>query len=118
MASILLRTGNEYKADHHGPLQVDRYESKTLTGGSKRPVGAGQLCACSASLVDQLDLSRFDAHYQNDRAGACAYAPSVLLKALLLAYSQGIISSRGIERTYFANVLFTAITARGQPRLS
>jgi hypothetical protein len=26
-------------------------------------------------LVDQLDLSRFDAHYRNDAAGSCAYAP-------------------------------------------
>jgi hypothetical protein len=69
MASILLRTGNEYKADHHGPLQLDRYESKTFADGSRRPIGAGQLCACSASLVDQLDLSQFDAHYQNDKAG-------------------------------------------------
>jgi transposase len=47
-------------------------------------------------LVDQLDLSDFDDHYRNDKAGYCAYAPSILLKAVLLAYSQGIISSRGI----------------------
>jgi hypothetical protein len=30
MASILLRTGNEYKADHHGPLQVDRVSPRLL----------------------------------------------------------------------------------------
>jgi hypothetical protein len=30
MAPILLRTGNEYKADHHGPLQVDRVSPRLL----------------------------------------------------------------------------------------
>jgi transposase len=69
-------------------------------------------------LVDQLDLSQFDAHYQNDKAGACAYAPSVLLKAVLLAYSQGIISSRGIERACRDNVLFIAITADAKPHFT
>jgi transposase len=61
-------------------------------------------------LVDQLDLSRFDSHYRNDKVGSCAYAPSILLKAVLLAYSQGIISSRGIERACRDNVVFVAIT--------
>jgi transposase len=39
--------------------------------------------------VDVLDLSAFDAHYCNDAAGAPAHAPGMLLKAVLLAYSQG-----------------------------
>jgi transposase len=38
-------------------------------------------------LVDQLDLSRFDSHYRIEKVGSCADAPSVLLKAVLLAYS-------------------------------
>jgi hypothetical protein len=49
-------------------------------------------------LVDALDLSAFDEHYHNDEQGAPAYAPAMLLKAVLLAYSQGIVSSRAIER--------------------
>lgn len=36
-------------------------------------------------LVDDLDLSAFDAHYRNDDAGAPARAPGMLLKAVLLA---------------------------------
>jgi hypothetical protein len=48
-------------------------------------------------LVDVLDLSAFDAHYRNDTAGAPAHSPGMLLKAVLLAYSQGIVSSRRIE---------------------
>lgn len=69
-------------------------------------------------LVDQLDLSRKDCHYRNDKVGSCAYAPSILLKAVLLAYSQGIISSRGIERACRDNVVFVAITGDAKPHFT
>ena len=69
-------------------------------------------------LVDQLDLSRFDAHYRNDKAGCCAYAPSILLKAVLLAYSQGLVSSRAIERACRDNVVFVAITGDAKPHFT
>jgi hypothetical protein len=49
-------------------------------------------------LVDSLDLSSFDAHYCNDDTGASAHSPSMLLEAVLLGYSQGMVSSRAIER--------------------
>ena len=48
----------------------------------------------------------------------CAYAPSILLNAVLLAYSQGIISSRGIERSCRDNVVFVAITDTEKPRVA
>lgn len=48
-------------------------------------------------LIDhELDLSEFEARYRNDACGASAYAPSVLLKIVLLAYSRGITGSRRI----------------------
>ena len=69
-------------------------------------------------LVDQLDLCAFDAHYRNDDNGACAYAPAVLLKAVLLAYSQGLVSSRVIERACRDNVLFIAVTGDAKPHFT
>ena len=69
-------------------------------------------------LVDELDLSGFDAHYRNDTNGATAHAPSMLLKAVLLSYSQGIISSRSIERACRDNVLFIAITGDAKPHFT
>ncbi len=69
-------------------------------------------------LVDALDLSAFDAHYRNDDNGASAHAPAMLLKAVLLAYSQGIVSSRGIERACRENVLFIAITGDAKPHFT
>lgn len=69
-------------------------------------------------LIDQLDLSAFDARYRNDETGATAYAPSLLLKAVLLAYSQGMVSSRSIERACRDNVLFVALTGDAKPHFT
>jgi transposase len=73
-------------------------------------------------LVGELDLSEFDAYYHNDEVGAPAHAPAMLLRAVLLAYSQGMVSSRAIERACRENVVFIAMTGdaklqeRGQER--
>ena len=45
-------------------------------------------------LVDVLDLSAFDAHYRNYTIGAPAHSPGMLLKAVLLAYSQQVARIR------------------------
>lgn len=69
-------------------------------------------------LVDQLDLSGFDARYRNDDNGAPAHAPAMLLKAVLPAYSQGMVSSRSIERACLDNVLFIALTGDAKPHFT
>ena len=69
-------------------------------------------------LVDGLDLSAFDAQYRNDDNGAPAHAPAMLLKAVLLAYSQGLVSSRRIERACRDNVLFIALTGDAKPHFT
>jgi transposase len=67
-------------------------------------------------LVDhELDLKAMDAKFKNDEAGASAYDPRVMLKIVLLAYSQGLISSRVIEQTCARNVQFIAISGDMQP---
>lgn len=67
-------------------------------------------------LVDhELDLSALDARFRNDETGASAYDPRVMLKIVLLAYSRGIISSRGIERACLHNVQFIAMSGDAQP---
>ena len=51
------------------------------------------------TLVEtRMDMSVFDGNYQNDETGRKAYDPKIFLKAVLLAYSRGLISSRQIER--------------------
>jgi transposase len=67
-------------------------------------------------LVDhELDFTDLDARFNNDEVGASAYDPRVMLKIVLLAYSQGLISSRAIERACLRNVQFIAISGDSQP---
>jgi transposase len=62
-----------------------------------------------------LDLSVYEARYQNDRSGARAIHPKLLRKVILFAYSRGIISSRQIERACNENVLFMALSGGCHP---
>lgn len=67
-------------------------------------------------LVDhELDLRRFDARYKNDRTGASAYPPAMLLKVVLFAYNRGIVSSRAIERACREQVTFIALSGDSAP---
>lgn len=47
--------------------------------------------------------------FSNDETGRPAYPPKLLLKAILFAYSQGILSSRKIERACKYNIRFMAL---------
>ena len=70
-------------------------------------------------LVDhELDLRRFDARYRNDFTGASAYAPALLLKVVLFAYSRGIVSSREIERACREQVTFIALSGDCAPHFT
>ena len=67
-------------------------------------------------LVDRhLDLSKLDQRYRNDKTGAPAYDPRVLLKIILYAYSRGIRSSRRIEHACRTNILFMALSGSAMP---
>jgi transposase len=66
-------------------------------------------------LEHEIDLKHLEARYCNDEVGASAYAPRILLKIVLLAYSGGIISSRRIEAACLKNVQFMAISGDSQP---
>jgi transposase len=62
-------------------------------------------------IETRIDLSPFEGKLRNDETGRPAYNPKVILKAVLLAYSRGIIGSRKIEQAGRENVTFIAITA-------
>jgi transposase len=70
-------------------------------------------------LVDnEIDLSEFEAVYQNDETGAPAIHPGILLKIVLFAYSRGIISSRRIARACEENLLFMALSGDTRPHFT
>lgn len=45
-------------------------------------------------LEHEFDLSLFDTRYRNDQSGASAYPPGMLLKVILCAYVQGVVSGK------------------------
>ena len=70
-------------------------------------------------LIDhELDLSSFDARFNNDATGVTAYPPAMLLKVVLFAYSQSIISSRDIEAVCRHHVTFIALSGDTQPHFT
>ena len=64
-------------------------------------------------LDHEFDLSLFDTRDRNDQSGASAYPPGMLLKVILCAYAQGVVSSRGIERLCREHVTFIALGTNG-----
>ena len=79
---------------------------------------AGTFTHALHHLIDELDLSAFDARYRNDDDGAPAHDPAMLLRAVLLGYSQGVVSSRSLERACRDNILFVAITGDARPHFT
>jgi transposase len=70
-------------------------------------------------LIDrEMDLAAFAARYRNDDGGAPAYAPALLLKIILLAYSRGLVSSRAMESACRQNVLFMAVCGGATPHFT
>ena len=63
----------------------------------------------------RVDLSAFDAHYNNDGMGARAYDPKVLLKIVLFCYARGLIGSRRIERACRQNIQLMALSGESKP---
>ena len=66
-------------------------------------------------LIDKMDLSLFEENYRNDKKGAAAYSPRVLLKAIFYCYSRGIISSRKIEKACRDNIIVKALAEDNEP---
>jgi transposase len=66
-------------------------------------------------LIDQVDLSAFDAAFHNDRLGAPAYPPDVMLKIIFYCYSRGIITSRPIAYACKTNIIVKALARDAEP---
>ncbi len=70
-------------------------------------------------LIDnKLNLTNFDKKFHNDKTGAPAYDPRILLKIILFAYSRGITSSREIARCCEQNIVFMALSAHSCPHFT
>ena len=82
-------------------------------------IQAGTFEHASGYLVDnEINLSDFEARYCNDKTGAPAIHPGVLLKIVVFAYSRGIVSSRRIARACEENVVFMELSADTRPHFT
>jgi transposase len=66
-------------------------------------------------VVEQMDLSAYYRKYRADGRGQEAYDPSMMVALLLYAYSNGIQSSRAIERVCERDIGFKVITGDEKP---
>ena len=70
-------------------------------------------------IVDhEMDLSVFESKYNNDKTGAPAWDPAIMIKIVLYAYSKGIISSRKIAQACDENVIFMALSGDSHPHFT
>jgi transposase len=84
-----------------------------------QPILPGSFGYALCDLIDhEVDLSAFAARYRNDEGGAPAYAPALLLKIILLAYSRGLVSSRAMESACRQNVWFMAGSGGATPHFT
>ena len=66
-------------------------------------------------VIQSLDLSKFLAKYRVDGVGATAFHPQILVGVIMYAYSQGVRSSRQIERHCQEDVAYRIVAANQQP---
>jgi len=66
-------------------------------------------------IEHEVDMSVFDAKYNNDETGCRAFNPKILLKAVLLGYARRLLSSREIEKACKNVISFMAITCGQAP---
>lgn len=76
-------------------------------------LGEGHLCFFVHALVERLDLSQFETAYGEQ--GQRPYAPAMMLKLWLYAYTQGVTSSRQLERLTRENLGYRYLAGNLEP---
>ena len=79
----------------------------------KEVLGEEHLCFFVHRVVEELDLSAFEAGYVEE--GRAGYAPSLLLKVWLYAYALQVTSSRRLEQRVKEDLAFRYLAGGAQP---
>ena len=66
-------------------------------------------------IGNKIDISSFDLNYNNNKTGAKAIPPKVLIKLIIYGYSKGVKSSRGIEGLSRDNIIAKALSEDMEP---
>ena len=68
-----------------------------------------------SDLIDQVDLSAIEAHYEQEERGYPPYHPRMMTKVLVYGYCVGVFSSRRLEKRLQEDVAFRVLAAGNQP---
>lgn len=66
-------------------------------------------------MVEQLDLSAIESHYEREERGYPPYHPRMMTKVLLYGYCVGVFSSRKLEKKLVEDVAFRVLAAGNEP---
>ena len=94
---------------------TDSSQTQFIAVNLKEQIQQGTFEWAVNHIIDRTDMSLFEKKYSNDTKGAAAYPPKALLKAVLLCYSKGIISSRKIEKACRENIIVKALAEDNEP---
>jgi transposase len=94
---------------------VDREQLLLMPPSLAQWLPEGHLAWFVLDVVDEFDLSAFEAGYRQDGRGGAAYPPSMMVAVLVYAYAVGERSSRRIERRCVEDVAFRVLAANHRP---
>lgn len=68
-----------------------------------------------SDLIDQLDLSAIESHYDREERGYPPYHPRMMTKVLIYGYCVGVFSSRRLEKRLIEDIGFRVLAAGNEP---
>ena len=66
-------------------------------------------------LIDQLDLSAIERHYEREERGYPPYDPRMMTKVLIYGYCVEVFSSRRLEKRLVEDIGFRVLAAGNEP---
>ena len=75
----------------------------------------GHLAYFVSDLIDQLDLSQIEQHYEREERGYPPYHPRMMTKVLVYGYCVGVFSSRQLEKRLSEDIAFRVLAAGNEP---
>jgi transposase len=68
-----------------------------------------------SDMLDQLDLSAIEDHYEREQRGYPPYHPRMMAKVLVYGYCVGVFSSRKLEKRLVEDIGFRVLAAGNEP---
>lgn len=68
-----------------------------------------------SEVIDQLDLSAIESHYEREERGYPPYHPRMMTKLLVYGYCVGVYSSRRLGQRVIEDVAFRVLAAGNEP---